>query len=225
VGTDDTALALADDIADRLRALADPSLVDGIVESRSPGKPVLGIRIPPLRAAVRSGLKEARLGRDEDLANAAEQLWFAQFHEEELAACMILRLTRTPCSPGLVARWAVNLDNWLSVDELGGWVGEAVAAGHLEPRHLAPLAGADSPWQRRLYVVSLIPALRGDLDPAAVPELVELLHDTDKPVRMAVAWLIKSVLKGRPQASALFLAAADRPLPAPVRRLLDRVPA
>ena len=225
MGTDDTALAAADDIAERLRALADPSLVDGIVESRSPGKPVLGIRIPPLRGAVRDGLKEAHLSADGDTARAAERLWFARFHEEELAACMMLRLARTPCDPGLVVRWAVNLDNWLSVDELGGWVGAAVAAGQVDLPQLAPLAGAGSPWQRRLYVVSLITAMRGDLDPAAVPELVELFHDTDKPVRMAVVWLVKSVLKARPQVSALFLGASDRPFPAPVRRLLEREPA
>ncbi len=222
--TDDTGLALAQGIADRLRVLADRSLVDGIVESRRPGKPVLGIRIPPLRAAVRDALK-AHLDAAGDPACAAERLWFAQFHEEELAACMMLRLARASCDAGLVARWAVNLDNWLSVDELGGWVGVAVAAGQVAPQQLAPLAGADSPWQRRLYVVSFITVLQGDLDPATVPELVELFHDSDRPVRMAVVWLVKSVLKGRPQASGLFLGASDRQFPAPVRRLLERVPA
>lgn len=216
-------IALAQGISDRLLILADPSLVDGIIESRSPGKPVLGIRIPVLRAAVHSALK-ARLGEAGDPACAAERLWFAQFHEEELGACMILKQARVPCDVGLVARWAVNLDNWLSVDEFGGWVGAAAASGQVEPKQLAPLAGADSPWQRRLYVVSLITALRGDLDPAAVPELVELFHDSDKPVRMAVVWLVKSVLKSRPQASGLFLGASDRPFPAPVRRLLERGP-
>ena len=194
-----------------------------MVESRSPGKPVLGIRIPVLRAAVHGALK-AHLAEAADPVCAAERLWFGQFHEEELGACMILRRGRVPCDASLVARWAVNLDNWLSVDELGGWVGAAVAAGEMDPRQLAPLAGADSPWQRRLYVVSLITALRTDLDPATVPELVELFHDSDKPVRMAVVWLVRSVLKSRPQASGLFLGASDRPFPAPVLRLLERVP-
>ena len=209
MNTDDPGAALAREVSEQLRVLADAGLVAGIVESRSPGKPVLGIRIPPLRDAVR----------------AAERLWFGESHEQELAAAMMLRLTAAAYDPDLVGRWAVNLDNWLSVDELGGWVAAAVAGGEVDPQAITPLAAADSPWQRRLYVVSLITVLRGDLDPAKVPELIALCHDRAKPVRMAVAWLIKDVLKWRPAAAGLFLDATDRPYPAPVLRLLERVPA
>lgn len=225
MNSDETGAALAQEVSERLRKLADPGLVAGIVESRrNPGKPVLGIRIPPLRAAVLTSLKTHRPAPME-VVRAAERLWFGESHEEELAACMMLRLTKAPCDPDLVGRWAVNLDNWLSVDELGGWIGEGVAAGTVDLRALTPLAVAESPWQRRLYVVSLITVLRGDLDPAAVPELLALFHDPAKPVRMAVTWLIKDVLKKRPTAAELFLAASERTYPAPVLRLLERVPA
>ena len=224
MNTDDPGAALAREVSEQLRVLADAGLVAGIVESRSPGKPVLGIRIPPLRDAVRQGLKNHR-PQPADAVRAAERLWFGESHEQELAAAMMLRLTAAAYDPDLVGRWAVNLDNWLSVDELGGWVAAAAACGEVDPQAIAPLAAADSPWQRRLYVVSLITVLRGDLDPAKVPELIALCHDRAKPVRMAVAWLIKDVLKWRPAAAGLFLDATDRPYPAPVLRLLERVPA
>jgi 3-methyladenine DNA glycosylase AlkD len=223
MNTDEAGAALAREVSERLRTLADPGLVAGIVESRSPGKPVLGIRIPPLRAAVHQGLKSHR-PQPADAVRAAERLWFGASHEQELAACMMLKLAEAPCDPDLVPRWSVNLDNWLSVDELGGWVGAAVAGGEVDPAAIAPLAAADSPWIRRLYVVSLITVLRGDLDPAKVPELIALCHDAAQPVRKAVVWLIKDVLKKRPAAAALFLGAQAAPFPAPVRRLLERVP-
>ncbi len=68
---------------------------------------MLGIRIPLLRSAVREALRLAR--RDDGLTpdvvrEAAEALWHGQFHEEELAACMLLRLSGARVTAGMIRR-------------------------------------------------------------------------------------------------------------------------
>ena len=56
----------------------------------------------------------------------------------------------------MIRRWAGWLDNWLSVDELGGCLGEALVDDPALLAEVQFLAGSASPWQRRLYVVGLI---------------------------------------------------------------------
>jgi len=221
------AVELARDITTALQALADPEYVPGTVAARSPGKPVLGVRIPLLRSAVRTALRQAQhRGMTADgRREAAEALWHGRFHEEELAACMLLRLSGTGLTAGMVRRWAGWLDNWLSVDELGGCLGEALVA---EPGLLGEvefLARSASEWERRLYVVGLIRPVRDGLDPADAGRLVEVMQDPAMPVRKASRWLITAVVKARPSAAGEFLAVWPASAPRPLTRLLQRVPA
>jgi 3-methyladenine DNA glycosylase AlkD len=211
----------------RLRDLGDPLYVAGTVAARSPGKPVLGIRIPLLRGAVRDALRLAR--RDsrvtpDAVREAGEALWHGQFHEEELAACMLLRLSGVRVTAGMIRRWAGWLDNWLSVDELGGCLGEALVDDPALLNEVEFLAGSTSPWERRLYVVGLIRPVRDGLDPAAAGRLVQVMQDDAKPVRKASMWLISNVVKARPSAAAQFLAVWPSSAPKPLTRLLERVP-
>jgi 3-methyladenine DNA glycosylase AlkD len=222
------AAGLARDVTGRLRDLADPGYVAGTVAARSPGKPVLGIRIPLLRGAVRDALRLARRSDGGFTADAvpaaAEALWRGQFHEEELAACMLLRLSGVRVTAGNIRRWAGWLDNWLSVDELGGCLGEALVDDPALLAEVESLAGSASPWQRRLYVVGLIRPVREGLDPAAAGRLVQVMQDDAKPVRKASVWLISNVVKARPSAAAQFLAVWPSSAPRPLTRLLERVP-
>ncbi|MGW6836299.1 DNA alkylation repair protein [Streptomyces sp. NPDC054949] len=216
--------AFVTSVRQALRELGDPSYVAGTVAARSPGKPVLGIRIPLLRGAVRAGLK-AHEGDDCSVREAADALWHGAFHEEELAACMLLRLGRVQVEAVTVRRWADALDNWLSVDELAGCVGESVAALPGRLAELDFLAVSPSPWQRRLYLASLIRPVREGLDPSRVPRLPELLCDRRKPVHMAAAWLVRSVLKSRPAAAEQFAAAWTADVPRSLTRLLEQAKA
>ena len=224
---DADAVELAGDITAGLQAAADPEYVAGTVAARSPGKPVLGVRIPLLRGAVRTALRQPqhRGVTVDGVREAAEALWHGQFHEEELAACMLLRLSGTGLTAGMVRRWAGWLDNWLSVDELGGRLGEALVA---EPGLLGEvefLARSASAWERRLYVVGLIRPVRDGLDPADAERLVEVMQDAAVPVRKASRWLITAVVKGRPSAAGEFLAVWPATAPRPLTRLLESVPA
>lgn len=200
-----TADILVTDIREGLHQNADPSYVAGTVVARKPGKSVLGVRIPLVRDVVRSGLRRARNGRKPidpgTIMVVADMLWDGDIHEEELAACKMLRSTAVHPSAVSILRWADYLDNWLSVDELGAVAGRSLVANPDLLRGLAPLAGSESPWQRRLYLVSLIRPICAGLAPAAVPHLAPLLADKTKPVRKATAWLINQVHKAQPEAA------------------------
>jgi hypothetical protein len=221
----DPAVGLAAAIRARAREQADPAYVAGTVEARRPGKPVLGVRIPLLRCAVHESARAAfPPGTVADLGvtrRAADALWRGEAHEFELAACMLMRRAGVPPTAGLLQGWAPLLDNWLSVDELGGVVGLALQAGHLQIQDVLFLAAGQSPWQRRLFLVGLITPIRSGMDPAAVPALPEVLRDAAPPVRKAAAWLISNVIKARPGAVAQFRVVLPGRDPRPLVRLLD----
>ncbi|MFJ6199181.1 DNA alkylation repair protein [Micromonospora sp. NPDC092111] len=219
----DSAERFAADVRAGLRQHADPTYVAGTVAARSPGKPVLGVRIPLLRGAVRTALKCAA-GDEATVRVVADRLWHGVAHEEELAACMLLRLAGTRITASTVAQWAPSLDNWLSVDELGGCLGEAITDDPGMLVDLSSLARSESPWQRRLYVVGLIKPVRDGLDPGGLPLLVSVMQDDAKPVRKASAWLLGAVLKVRPSAAPQFLAVWPPGAPRLLTRLLERVP-
>ncbi|MDP9850416.1 DNA alkylation repair protein [Streptosporangium lutulentum] len=224
--TTDPAAQLATAIVVGVREHADPEYVAGTVEARRPGKAVLGVRIPLLRGAVRSALRQAvppRTAADPELIRAAaEILWHGEAHEDELAACMLLRLSDVPPTAELLASWAPLLDNWLSVDELGAVLGLAVQAGYLDVADLLFLAADGSPWQRRLYLVALITPIRFGLDPVLVPDLAAVLSDPAPPVRKAAIWLITNVIRVRPGAVVQLRAVLPGPDPKPLIRLLDK---
>lgn len=220
----DPAARLAAAVRAGVREHADPDYVAGTEAARSPGKPVLGVRIPLLRGAVKAGLRQARTGRapaDPAVVRAAaDLLWHGTEHEDELAACMLLRLAKLTMPAPMILRWSVLLDNWLSVDELGGVVGLSLVddAGLLG--ELVPLATSVSLWERRLYLVSIIRPVKQGLPPADVPGLAVLLQDNEKMVRKASVWLIREALKARPQAAAEFRQVLPGPEPKPLTRLL-----
>ncbi|MGW6728784.1 DNA alkylation repair protein [Nocardia sp. NPDC055029] len=219
--------SLVTDVERGLDEHADPDYVAGTVAARSPGKPVLGVRIPLLRDAVKAGLKSGSItGRSEDDAavvfGAADALWHGRVHEAELAGSMMLRLTKQWMPASMVTRWALLLDNWLSVDELGGVVGMSLVANPSLLHDLTALAGSASVWQRRLYVVSLIRPVKEGLSPVDVPGLSELLREKDPAVRKASVWLIKEVIKARGAAAAAeFRELVPDAEPKPLVRILD----
>ncbi|MCC3317893.1 MULTISPECIES: DNA alkylation repair protein [Nocardia] len=207
-----------------LDAHADPDYVAGTVAARHPGKPVLGVRIPLLRGAVEAALKADRVtGADRDVVLwAADALWHGRTHEEELAAAKMVRSTRLTLPAGMILRWAPLLDNWLSVDELGAVVGIGMAVDPGMLDELVVLAVSESPWQRRLYVVSLITPVKEGMSPADIPGLAPLLAESLPPVRKAAVWLIKEALKARgSEAAREFRTAVPGAEPKPLVRLLD----
>ncbi|WP_063043808.1 DNA alkylation repair protein [Nocardia pseudovaccinii] len=218
--------SLVTDVEDGLREHADPDYVAGTVAARSPGKPVLGVRIPLLRGAVKAGLESAGLtARNQDpvvVFGAADALWHGSVHEAELAGSMMLRLTDLRMPAPMILRWALLLDNWLSVDELGGVVGMSLVDDPALLHQLHGLAVSPSVWQRRLYVVSLIRPVKAGLSPTEVPELDTLLGEKDPAIRKACVWLINEAIKARStEAAAQFRELVPGAAPKTLVRILD----
>ncbi|WP_280345957.1 DNA alkylation repair protein [Nocardia neocaledoniensis] len=218
--------SLVTDVEQGLAEHADPTYVEGTVAARHPGKPVLGVRIPLLRGAVKAALKTAGISaRTPDpatVAAAAEALWHGQTHEAELAGSMMLRLSQTRMTAPVILRWATLLDNWLSVDELGGVVGMSLVDDAALLAQLHPLAVSPSIWQRRLYLVALIRPVKAGLSPTDVPELAALMDERDPVIRKASAWLINEAIKARSsEAAAQFRVLMPGPDPKPLVRILD----
>lgn len=215
---------LAASISSALCGLADSRYAEGVVASRSPGKAALGVNIPSLLGVVRQEIRKMPHLPESTVLEAADLLWHGAYHEQELAACKMLRLTRTSVRAEWLHRWATLLDNWLDVDELGACVGEALLHDPLMLGDLTFLADSTSPWQRRLYLVSLIKPIGAGLSPAEAEGLPDLLNDSRKPVRRASVWLLSSVIKTRPAVAADFAALAGAELPRQLARILERVP-
>ena len=220
------AAALAAAVRDGVCRHADPAYVPGTVAARSPGKPVLGVRIPLLRAAVHAAARAVSPRRgspDAALVRAAATLlWHGAVHEDELAACMLLRWAGVAPTTAMVRDWARLLDNWLSVDEFGAVLGAALQAQDLVVEDLESLAVSASEWQRRLFLVMLIAPVCAGLDPVAVSGLAGVLPDPAKPVRKAAVWLVTAVLKRRPDAAEQFRQVLGAAGPRPLLRLLER---
>jgi 3-methyladenine DNA glycosylase AlkD len=220
VGTSETAAELAETLSARLSEIADADYGRGAAAHRRPGKPVLGVAIPDLRATVRTQVRPYR-DRPDVVMDMAHALWHKMYHEEELAACMALRLTGGRLQAEHALRWAELLDNWLSVDELAGCLSETLIDAPEVLPDLRPLAESSSPWQRRLYVAALIkPVCRG-LDPGDIPGLPSLLNDRRQPVQKACSWMIRQAMKQRPASVSEFSRICDADVPRPLTRLFD----
>ncbi|MFD9514445.1 DNA alkylation repair protein [Streptomyces mirabilis] len=213
--------ALADSITAELVGLANAEYARGVLGARSPGKEPLGVAIPRLRAAVRTQWRRVRHLDGGELLTAADVLWRGSSHEQELAGCMLLRLSGTLVGIRQLRGWAPLLDNWLSVDELAGCLGEAIETRPELLQECGFLALDTSPWARRLYLAGVIRPVSRGLSAAAVPHLAMLFEDNRHPVRKASVWLLRATLKARPAAASEF-AAVQRPgTPASLARMVE----
>jgi 3-methyladenine DNA glycosylase AlkD len=213
--------ALADSITAELVGLADAEYARGVLGARSPGKEPLGVAIPQLRAAVRTQWRRVRHLDAEALLAAADALWHGSSHEQELAGCMLLRLSGTLVGVRQLQRWAALLDNWLSVDELAGCLGEAIETHPELLQECGFLALDTSPWMRRLYLAGVIRPVSRGMSAAAVPHLAPLFEDNRHPVRKASVWLLRAVLKARPAAASEFAAVQREGTPRSLTRMIE----
>ena len=94
------------DILDRLRALANPDDLAGLVRGGINPEHALGVRVPKLRTLAKE------IGKDHTLALA---LWDSGCHEARLLATMIDDYRQL--TDGQMERWAAEFDSWDVVDQ------------------------------------------------------------------------------------------------------------
>jgi 3-methyladenine DNA glycosylase AlkD len=90
----------------------------------------------------------------------------------------------------MVERWSAELENWEQVDQLAFVTGCLLNTRRALIARVRALSKAESPWQRRLAIVTLIEAFRSNA--AWRPQLESIASElgTDKHplVRKGVVW-------------------------------------
>jgi 3-methyladenine DNA glycosylase AlkD len=181
----------------RLEQNAEPANEAGMRRVIPSALPAHVVRVPELRRIASEWRSANKDVAAEDLITLADALWATGWREEMLLALMVLSRSR----PALhlldwpaVERWSAQIDNWEHVDQCASAVtGPLLLARPQLIDAVRRLAVSDSPWQRRLAIVTLIQATRHDA--AWLPELdamaTKLTGDKGPSLRKAVAWARK----------------------------------
>ena len=106
MGSDPRTLATADAAIAHLRSLAEPDAREGMARFGINTDRALGLPVPVLRATARL------VGRDQAVAR---DLWRSGLHEARILATLVA--DPAACDPGLLDRWADDLDSWDLTDQ------------------------------------------------------------------------------------------------------------
>jgi 3-methyladenine DNA glycosylase AlkD len=180
--------------------------------------PVLGVRVPRLRAMV-SGFRKAH--RDlsvGELNRFASLLWKGSTFEERALAISLLDAYSkilNDASWKILDRWAGEATGWGLCDWLG--LGPLAKVVHSEPvrvREILRWTKSENPWRRRIAVYAMRDfVFAGELDPP-FQVFERLLYDDEFWVQRAVGtWLRESWKKDRRRTEA-FLRSHIAGLPA-----------
>jgi 3-methyladenine DNA glycosylase AlkD len=176
-----------------LEARRDLSYEWGMRRTVPSALPAHAVRVPTLRKVALEWLRAHRETSGEEIIRVAEALWVVKWREEMLVGIGLLahsRAAMAALSWELVERWSADLENWEQVDHLAFVTGRLLNARSALIAPVRALSRADSPWQRRLAIVTLIEAFRSNA--AWRPQLEsiasELGIDKHPLVRKGVVW-------------------------------------
>jgi 3-methyladenine DNA glycosylase AlkD len=214
------AAALADELIDRLRAMADPDNVAGMARFGISTAGTLGVSMAPLRATV-GELRPLRRSDPELVHQVAARLWASGVHEARILAGLI-------DVPALVTReqadaWVADLDSWDTCDQLQ----HLVAATPFAYAAIGDWIARDETFVRRAGLVLLCTlAVHDKRAPderltAFLPAVEGVAHDERTYVSKAVSWALRQVGKRSAECHAAAVASAERILAATPARPAD----
>jgi 3-methyladenine DNA glycosylase AlkD len=162
--------------------------------------PAHAVRVPELRKVAIEWLRAHKETSGEEVIRVAETLWSVKWREEMLVGIGLLAHSR-PAMDALswevIERWSTELENWEQVDHLASVTGALLNARSALIARVRLLSKAESPWQRRLALVTLIEAFRRNA--AWRPQLEsiasDLRSDSHPLVRKGVVWARDRVAK------------------------------
>jgi 3-methyladenine DNA glycosylase AlkD len=184
----------------RLEAHADPSYEAGMRRVVPSALPAHLVRLPDLRRIGGEWSRAHKGTAAEELIEIAGALWATGWREEGIVAMIVLSrsndaLQTLPWST--IEAWSSRFENWEHVDNAAMLVTGKML--QLRPQlidDVEAMASSDSPWQRRLAIVTLIETTRHDTRWRPQLEAItqRLTGDNGPTLRKAVAWARK-VLK------------------------------
>jgi 3-methyladenine DNA glycosylase AlkD len=185
-----------------LEARRDPAYEQGMRRTVPSALPAHAVRVPELRKVAIEWLRAHRQTPKEDIVRVAEALWSVGWREEMLVGIALLahsRLAMDALSWEVVERWSAELENWEQVDHLASVTGPLLNARSALIVRVRALSQAESPWQRRLAIVTLIDAFRSNAAWRSQLESMasELRTDKHPVVRKGVVWARDRLAKDR----------------------------
>lgn len=227
-----TAQALADELEDRLRAVARPERADGERRYLKSDLDHLGVSVPEIRKAAKTVRRDRPDLTHDELVTLVEALWAPPVHERRMLAAEVLDLANTALSANdspLLERLLRESHTWALVDPLAiRVVGTLVER---EPLAWDPIvrrwASDHNMWLRRASLLVDLPGLRrgaGDFD--RFSELADaLLDEREFFIRKAIGWVLRETGKQRPDLVTAWLRPrAARAAGVTVREAVKRLP-
>jgi 3-methyladenine DNA glycosylase AlkD len=156
-------------------------------------QPAHATRVPEIRK-VASEWRRAHHGvKPDEILALCNALWATGWREERIVAITLIANSKAVLAAvdwDRLERWSRDIDNWEHVDHLAGVTGRLLIS---DPRLLLrakKLEASESPWQRRLALVTLIVAfMKGGLFKDDLQSMAERrAKDEHAIVRRAVVW-------------------------------------
>jgi 3-methyladenine DNA glycosylase AlkD len=171
--------------------------------------PVLGVRVPQLRAIVSAFRKAHRDLSADDLNRLASSLWKGSTFEERAFAISLLDVYSgilNDSSWKILDSWAGEASGWGLCDWLG--LGPITKVVHSHPgrfREVVRWTKSENPWRRRIAVYAMRDfVFAGELD-APFDVFERLLYDEEFWVQRAVGtWLRESWKRDRQRTEAFL---------------------
>jgi 3-methyladenine DNA glycosylase AlkD len=176
-----------------LKIRRDPAYEAGMRRTVPSALPAHAVRVPTLRKVALEWLRAHKEATGDEVIRVAEALWAVKWREEMLVGIGLLahsRAAMAALSWDVVERWSDDLENWEQVDHLAFVTGSLLNARSALIARVRAISKADSPWQRRLAIVTLIEAFRSNASWRPQLESIASELGTDKHplVRKGVVW-------------------------------------
>ena len=176
-----------------LIARRDPAYEWGMRRTVPSQQPAHATRVPDVRKVTSEWRRTHRgIAPDEVLA-LCDALWAIGWREERIVAISLVAGSKLVLAavrwPHLEA-WSGDIDNWEHVDQLADVTGRLLIADPSLLVRVMTLEISESPWQRRLALVTLIVAfMKGGVFRDELSSMGDRLQKDKHPlVRRAVVW-------------------------------------
>ena len=199
-----------------LRELADPVRAEGLTAYMKSAMPCLGVRVPQVRALVRTAARSRPPASTSHVRDTVRRLWRdAEYREERYAATELLNVpaARKLRAPSLITLHEELIATgawWDHVDEVSHRVGELLLAF---PAEVEPVVRSwqrsDDRWLRRASIICQIGA-RDRTDLVLLTEAISAnAADRDFFLRKAIGWALRSYAYTDPDWVRAFVATHD----------------
>lgn len=202
---------LRKEIQESLLAHVDRAYKTKIRELVSTRGAVIGVRVPEIKALVKTFQSRHRDLTVDAACQLLDELCRDRGREEMLFGIFLLTRFRRQLSPSVwrrIDRWIDYMDNWETCDQLAmNIAGEMVARDLAFVDHLVAWAKSSNPWRRRFAVATTtVLNQKGRSHPEETFRVCQsLMADADPVVQKAVAWAIREVSKKNEPAAFAFL--------------------